>query len=324
MALDLLALVLLVAFAWRGARRGALASGLSLVALVAGYVAGWLAATRLGGDVAAMAGVPALLGAPLAGTLAFLAVSGAIGALGWLLRRGRDDAPSIPSRAGGALFGALRGSLVALLVGLLSVWFEAWQQAQPGNEIAAPAIETPLQAATRAAVTAGVEAALGDAPGATLAARTLAHPAESIAGLRALAATPEIAALAADRELWAYVEAGSYDAALAQPSFQRLQWNGERRRELAALGIVGEHSAGDPSLFALEARAALAQVGPRLRTLRNDPDLAALASDPQVAAMVERQDVVGLLLHPGFQRVVSNTLAAPPTPARRRHASLPP
>jgi len=318
MVLDLLALVLLVVFAWRGARRGALASGLSLVALVAGYVAAWLAATRLGGDFAAIAGVPPLLGAPLAGTIAFLAVSGAIGLLGWLLRRGRDDAPSIASRAGGAAFGALRGSLVALLIGLLSVWIEASQQV----EAATPVIDTPLRAATRAAVTAGVEAALGDAPGATLAARTLAHPGESIAGLRELAATPEISALAADRELWAYVEAGSYDAALAQPSFQRLQWNGERRRELAALGIVGEHSAGDPSLFALEARAAFAQIGPRLRTLRNDPDLAALASDPQVAAMVQSQNVVGLLMHPGFQRVVSNTLAAQPAESRRL-SSLP-
>jgi uncharacterized membrane protein required for colicin V production len=311
MALDVLALVLLAFFAWRGARRGALATGLSLFALVAGYAAAWLAATRGGDAAAALLGWPQLLAAPVAGTAAFAAVASAVGALSWLLRRSAVVAPSLASRIGGALFGVARGSLVVLALGLLSVWLDARQQLTRGG---AHATDTPLRAATRAAVTTGLGAALGDTPAAHVAANALARPAESFERLRAIGAAPEIAALAADAALWAYVEAGAYDAALAQPSFQRVQWNAALRGEIAAAGLVDEASAGDPALFALEARAALAAIGPRLRALRDDPDLARLATDPAVAEFVARNDVVGLLAHPGFQRVLARALAPPAGP----------
>lgn len=313
MALDLLALVLLVAFAWRGARRGALATGLSLFAIVAGYGAAWIAATRAGDLVAAQLGVPVLLGAPLAGTAAFVAVGLVIGLVSWLLRRGAEGKLGVASRVGGACFGVLRGSLVVLLIGLLSVWLDAWQRFSPGGDPSEPAATSPLRDATQLAVAAGVEAALGDAPGAGLAANALSRPGEAMEQLRTLAAKPEIAALTNDRELWSYVESGAYDAALAQSSFQRVQWNGELRRELAAAGVVDEIAAGDPAVFALEVRSALAAVGPRLRAVREDPELARLASDPAVADLLQRHDVVGLLAHPGFQRVLSRALAPEPS-----------
>jgi hypothetical protein len=207
-----------------------------------------------------------------------------------------------------------RGSVVVLLIGLLAVWIDAMQHALPGADPTAAAPTTPLRAVTEAAVEAGVAAALGDSPGAAVTAHALARPGEAIDQFRSLAAKPEITALADDPALWSYVESGAYDAALAQPSFQRLQWNADVRRELAALGVVDESAAGDPALFALEARAALAQVGPRLEALRRDPDLARLANDPAVADLVQRRDVVGLLAHPGFQRVLATALAAQPGP----------
>jgi uncharacterized membrane protein required for colicin V production len=314
MVLDLVALGLLLFFAWRGASRGALATGLSLVALVAGNIAAWWVATRYGDAAAEGLHMPLLLAAPVAGTLAFVAVWLAIAAISWAARRGSTEKPSPLSRVGGALFGVARGSVVVLLIGLLGVWVDALQRSLPGADPHAPASESPLRAATEAAVHAGVEAALGDAPGAGVAAHALARPAEAIEQFRVLAATPEITALADDRELCSYVEAGSYDAALAQPSFQRLQWNGDVRRELAAFGLVDESAAGDPAIFALEVRAAFAQVGPRLEALRKDPDLARLAADPAVADLVSRRDVVGLLAHPGFQKVLATALAPQPGP----------
>jgi uncharacterized membrane protein required for colicin V production len=312
--LDAVALGLLVTFAALGARRGALATGLSLVGIVAGYAAGWIAATRLGGVVSTALGVSPLLGAPIAGTAAFLFVLLDVAVVSWVLRRGLEGAPSAASRLGGALFGAARGSLVALAIGLLALWLDAFQQIGPEAQGEAPvaAVGTPLRAATRAAVAAGVEAALGaDAPGAELATHALTRPAETIERLRAIAETPEIAALTSDADFWAYVESGALGAALAQPSFQRLQWNAERRRELAAVGFVDDVAAGDPAIFALQLRGALEQVGPRLRALRHDPDLAALAQDPVVSDLVARRDVIGLLTHPGMQRVLERALADP-------------
>jgi membrane protein required for colicin V production len=312
MALDLLALGLLVVFAWLGARRGALATGLSLAGIVGGYAAAWWAATRLGATASEALGVTPLLGAPLAGSAAFGAVVLATGIVSWIARRRTRDVPATPaSRAGGALFGALRGGLVALAIGLLAIWLDASRMIGSGGATTPPT-DTPLRVVTRSAVEGGVAAALGDAPGADAAARALAHPGESIQALQSLVETPEVQALAQDAAFWSYVEAGALDAALAEPSFQRLQWNAERRRQLAALGLVEEFSAGDPALFALQMRGALAAIGPRLRALRNDPELAQLARDPAVADLLARRDWIGVLQHASFQRVLARALAPAP------------
>lgn len=308
MALDLLALVLLLVFAWLGARRGALASGLSLIGIVGGYAAAWGAATQLGAATSEALGVPPLLGPPLAGTVAFCAVSVVAGSVSWIARRrARDAVATSASRAGGALFGALRGGLVALAIGMLALWLDASRQIG-GGEALEP-LDTLLRVATRSAIEGGVAAALGDAPGARAAARVMAHPGEAIHGLQILVETPEIQALARDAGFWSYVEAGAVDAALAEPSFQRLQWNAERRRQIAALGLVADFSAGDPALFALQMREALTAIGPRLRALREDPELARLASDPAVAELLARRDWIGVLQHAGFQRVLARALA---------------
>jgi uncharacterized membrane protein required for colicin V production len=312
MWLDVLALLLLAIFAWLGARRGALATGLSLAGIVCGYAAAIFAATHLGGIAADLCGVSPFFGAPIAGTLAFAFVALDFAVVSFVLRRRSEGAPTVASRIGGACFGALRGSLLVLMIGVLALWIDAMPQLADRSASDEPAVETPLRSVARAAVTAGVETALGDTPGADLAAHALAQPGEAIEQLRALAATPEIAALAEDGEFWAYVEGGAVEAALAQPSFQRIQWNTKLRRKLAAVGVVDEVSAGDPAIFALEMRGALAKIGPRLRQVREDPDLARLANDPAVVDLVQRRDVVGLLANPGFQRVLTRALA--PTP----------
>jgi uncharacterized membrane protein required for colicin V production len=308
MALDLLALGLLLLFAWLGARRGALTTGLSLLGLVGGYAAAWWAAMQLGAAAADALAVTPLLGAPIAGSAAFAAVACATGLVSWIARRRmRDQAATPASRAGGALFGAARGALLALAIGMLGIWLDASRQIG-GGEAMQPAEDTPLRVVTRGAVEAGVAAALGDAPGADAAARALAHPGDAIQGLQALVETPEIQALARDAAFWSYVEAGAVDAAIAEPAFQRLQWNAERRRQLASLGLVADFAAGDPALFALQMRAALAAIGPRLRAVREDPELARLASDPAVADLLARGDWIGVLRHAGIQRVLARAL----------------
>src|SRR4029450_8798974 len=98
MVLDLVALGLLLFFAWRGASRGALATGLSLVALVAGNIAAWWVATPDGDAPAEGLHMPLLLAAPVAGTLAFVAVWLAIAAISWAARRGSTEKAGRGSR----------------------------------------------------------------------------------------------------------------------------------------------------------------------------------------------------------------------------------
>ena len=49
-------------------------------------------------------------------------------------------------------------------------------------------------------------------------------------------------------------------------------------------------------------------MGPRIRGLRNDPELRALLQDPEVAAMLQAGDHMALVMHPGFQSVVTRVL----------------
>ena len=56
-------------------------------------------------------------------------------------------------------------------------------------------------------------------------------------------------------------------------------------------------------------RTSLAQVGPRIHAIRNDPALAELAQDPEVQNALKSGDGVSLLLaHPEFRRLVDRAL----------------
>lgn len=308
---DLAALGLLALFAALGARRGALASVMALAGLVGGYGAGAAAAATLGGAAATLLGVAAPLGAAAAGAAGFLVVALGLAVAGSRLRRARREAAPAPGDVLlGALFGTARGALVVLAVGLAALWSDA------ARTLAAPApvaeTTTPLRTATTAVLEAGAQAALGaERPEARMAARLVADPARTLRRLHDLLEHPAVAALASDREFWALVESGRAEIAVATPGFRRIAGDPELRSELAALGVVDRAAAADPRLFRIDARAALAEVGPRLRRLREDPELQALASDPTVAALAQRGDVLGLLQHPGFQRLLARALDAP-------------
>jgi uncharacterized membrane protein required for colicin V production len=316
---DLLALIVLAVFVVVGARRGALASGLSLVALLGSYAAAILAASRLGPLAAESLGVAPPLGMIAAGTAGLVAAALLFSIVSFALRRAEasrrgDGARGALDHTFGALFGAGRGALLVLLLGVLALWLDAARMM--GEPASMPAPEpTPLRVVAGAAVEAGVASALGgsDAPGAAVAARIAARPAEALGSLRRVIEHPHVVALIEDQDFFADVEEGSVDFALARPSFRRLSADVELRHELAAAGVIDEASARDPSLFRMQARSVLAELGPRLRALRDDPDLRRLSSDPEVSALLQRGDVVGLLFHPGFQRVVSRALGAAPT-----------
>ncbi|MDJ0869588.1 MAG: CvpA family protein [Myxococcota bacterium] len=317
MLFDALAVAILLVFAGLGARRGTLGSGMTLLSLVGAYAAGVGAALRSGPALAEATGLQPPLAGALAGSAGFLAGFGLFALIGWGVRRwerarlagGRRSAAD---RIGGALLGAARGSLVVVLIGILALWIDAFRSFQAdGGEAELANANTPLRVVTRAVVQAGAEAALADAgPGGTLAAHVLARPAETLGGMRSLMEHPRVTALAQDRLFWTYVEHGSLDAALNRRSFNEILRDPQLRSELVALGMVDAASGGDPMLFRREARSVLAEVGPRVRSLRTDPELQQLARDPAIADALERGDLFALMRHPGFQRVVSRALAS--------------
>jgi uncharacterized membrane protein required for colicin V production len=311
--LDLLALAVLALFVALGAARGALASGVALLALGAGYATGVLAAATLGPFFVAVFGVPSLLAPAIAGSAgfagAFLACSLAGSLLGRRERALRGRAPRAAfDRLGGAAFGAVRGALVVLLLGWLAQWVDALGQVE---QAARPSFAegSRVGALSQGAVEAGARAALGgEHAGARAAARLLARPAQTLPELQSVLEHPKLDELANDGVFWSLVEAGDVDRALDRLAFVQLAHDRRLRARLAALGLLDEAAAQSPAGFRREAKSVLEAVGPRLRRLHEDPELHRLAEDPEIVRLLERGEVLGLLRHPGFQRVVTRVL----------------
>lgn len=318
MTADLVALGLLAICALLGAWRGAWASATALAALAAGYAAALAGALALGPSAAAAFGIPALLAGAAAGTGAFLVAALAVGLAGRTLRRAADrrrgEAARSPLDRGlGALFGAARGAVPVLLLGIAAIWLDAARELAEPVPVAKVTPDTPLRALTRSALEQVAGAVAGDetSPGGALASRVLSHPAESLSALRRVAEHPVLAALADDREFWSEIEAGRPDFALARPSFQALAWDAALRQDLAAAGAIDPAAAGDAARFRAAVRPILMELAPRLAALRRDPELLALSGDPTLADALARRDVLALLAHPAFQRVVSRALSPP-------------
>ncbi len=314
MSLDLLALIVLAVFMTLGAFRGGLAGGIALLALGLGYAAAVVAAT--GPLVGWMSdrGVPGLLAAPAAGSVAFVSVYVGVAIVGMILqrieksRRG-DDPRSAADRVTGATFGAMRGMLIVLLLSILASWLDAarelgvWEPAVP-----VPSTQDSLVAgASGQVVETVVGAAVGDVDSTAgkVMARIASNPGPALKGLQEVLDDPGFQALQKDRFFWTLVENGASDRALNSTSFYTITHDDELRRRMADLGLVSESAAADTDVFRADVAEMLDAVGPRLKGVRNDPELQRLAEDPEVIALLESGDTIGLLTHPGIQRLVS-------------------
>jgi uncharacterized membrane protein required for colicin V production len=314
MALDLLLLALVGVAAGFGAARGALASAVGLGALLGAYAAALLAAPSLGPGLAAASGLPPVLGAPVAGILAFALAHVLLRLLGRWLRRvearrvGLDR--SALDRIGGAILGALRGGLTAALLAWLALLADGLRVSGMAPSLP-PLGHSAAASLTGSAVEAGALAALGEDPAGRVAARLAGRPAETLAELDAVLADPRVVALREDALFWSEVEHGETDVALHRASFVRLARDTALRRRLHGLGVVDERAAEDPAAFRDAMAEVLAELGPRLRALREDPDLERLLQDPEAVAMARSGNHLGLVSDPRVRAIAARAVARP-------------
>lgn len=315
MLLDSIALGIFLLFVAIGAWRGTLASGSGLVSLAIAYAAAVLSASSFGPDVAHATGLPALFAPALAGCLAFVAtyaVCGSISALlQWRERKRRDGYPrSWRDRFGGAFFGALRGGLVVLLLTLLVGWLDAARDlgVLQGLDATPETEDSRVSRLTGSVVETAVESAMAgeeEAPAARVVARMVAHPQTSLGSFQALVEDDRFRRLQQDELFWTLVEHGAGDRAINQSSFYAVVNDPEMRQRIAGLGLVSEEAAADPQLFRAVMATMLSELGPRLKSLRDDPELYELARDPEIVDALESGNTFALLTHPGVQRVVA-------------------
>lgn len=314
MWLNALALVLLTIFMVLGAVRGGFRAGMGLLALAVGYALAIFAAAAAAPTVAGITGVSELMAIPLAGSLLFLVGYSTIAILGLVLRRrGIGEGPSSArDRFFGAIFGGVRGLLVVLLVAILAHWVDALRVI--GQEPPLPPVGDSLAGRVSAdVVEAGLGAALSDAGAAgRVAARIAARPAASLGDMQAVIDDPVVTGLREDPLFWTFVEHENVDGALNLRVARRLIDDAGLRQRLAGLGLVSEDAVTDPNVFRDELGSVLAEVGPRVRSLREDPELQELMQDPEVVAMVQSGDTLGLLAHRRFRALVQRAAATQP------------
>jgi hypothetical protein len=77
------------------------------------------------------------------------------------------------------------------------------------------------------------------------------------------------------------------------------------------VGVVSEAAVDDEQAFQQRFGEVLAEVGPRVKGLANDPEIARLAQDPEVMSMLESGDTLGLFRHEGIQRLASKVSTQP-------------
>ncbi len=313
MLFDLIALVILAVFVAVGAFRGTLAGFLRVATVGLAYVSSFLAATKLGVVVAVLTGFSHLGAAALlgSGVFFFVYVAGSVISM-LLIRAEHDRRADVPrgayDRFGGACFGALQAGLAILLLAVFGSVLDAAYRA--GVPQGVDQSGSYLIASTRRVVAHGVGAALGDGPGSKLAVRLIADPGQVLVSAQQLLASPRFAKLQQDALFWDMATSGelSIDAALNRRSFLELMYDDSTRAQAADLGLVPEEARQDPNAFRAAMRTSLAQAGPRIRAIRNDPALAELAQDPDVQNALKSGDGVSLLSHPEFRKLVDRAM----------------
>jgi hypothetical protein len=303
MWLDLAILALIAFLAGFGARSGAALAGLRLAALPLAYAGALGAAWAFGPALGRELGWSETAGALGAGSAGFLLAQLLISAGTRALRRETSHPPA--SQALGAVFGALRGALFALPV----LWLAGLAE---GARVSGVRPELPdlsgahLPALGGDVLGAGARQVVDtDTAGGRFALGMMARPTETIAALQKVVQDPRVIALQRDGQFWHDVERGAVPAALARPSARALVGDRRFRAQAAEIGAVSPEAGKDPRLFQTELALALAELGPRLRSVKEDPALSELLDDPEVRASLQSGNTLALLGDPRFRALVS-------------------
>jgi hypothetical protein len=159
---------------------------------------------------------------------------------------------------------------------------------------------------TQKVVEKAVHAAIdGDDPARDVVARLASKPASAVKSLQSILADRRIEALQRDRFFWTLIENGAYERAMNRRSFHDIARSDDMRRKFADVGVVGDEAAADADVFKASFAEVLAQVGPKLKGLVNDPEMEQLATDPEILALLEAGDTLGLVRNEKIQKLVA-------------------
>ena len=304
MWVDGLVLVLIGLLTWFGARRGAAVAGVQLVGLPLAYGGAFGGAFAFGPALARELGWSDIAGTVAAGSAGLLVVQLGVSALTRVLKKPREEVPAA-SAAFGAVCGALRGAFFALPL----LWLAGFAE---GARVTGVRPEIPdmsgamLPALSNGMLGAGAEQLLDTRePGGRVAVHLVKQPAATLEAFQGVVSDPRVVTLQRDGAFWRDVERGAVNAALAKPAARALVNDRRFRTRLRDVGVVSAEAVKDARQFESELALALAEIGPRLEAVRNDPALEELLADPEVRASLQSGNTLALLRDPRFRALVS-------------------
>lgn len=305
MALDVLVIAFLFAYAWLGAHRGGPESAVRLGGLAFAYAASAAAGFAGGGAAAGALGISSGVGTVLGGLLGFATAQVLVEIVA---RRTRADAvePSDASRVLGSALGLARAALLLVPVLWLAGFAESLRAGGYDKTGSLPDFSGSRAAGTgqaAAAAAAGGLAASEDRS-TRVTARFMAQPGESMSALAAVTASPHLRVLQSDGAFWNDLASGNVQGALARPTFVDLARDAELRGQLAELGLVAPSSAIDAQQFRDELAVVMADLAPRIAELKNDPGLEELLADEKVRELAQSGDTLALLADPRVREIV--------------------
>jgi len=306
MAFDALVIACVFVFAWLGAHRGALESGIRLGGLALAYVFSLVAAAFGGALLAATTGLSGGVAVLVAGVIGFV-VAQALVELAARSVRVPGDELSDGSRIGGSAIGIARAGLLLLPV----LWLGGFTESLRANGLdaagALPDLSSSRAAGTgqaaAGALAAGVVGEGGDL-GSRVTTKFIAQPGEAISSAVAITADPRIKVLQSDFSFWGDLADGNVDAALARPTFRDLVGDAALRQRFADLGLVPAAAAVDSQMFHAELAGVMREIAPRLAELKQDPEFQALLADETLREHARSGDTVALLSDPRLRAVV--------------------
>ena len=313
MVLDLIfASILFVMFA-AGAWRGAVVSGSGLFGLICGYAGGIFGATMGSTWVAQTLVVSPLVAPAVAGTIGFVVFWLAASSLAdivvaWDRERVEGMGRSLFDRWLGGFFGLARGGLIVVLLAVLASWLDAARDlgAIAGLSAMPEAENSILTEATGSLVEAAVSTALADAgPAGEVAARLTAHPGQALGSVQAILEDERMNQMLEDRLFWTLISNESIDYAMNRTAIRSIVNDPVMRGHFADVGLVAEEAREDVDEFRETMAGVLAEVGPKIKRLHDDPAIKALASDAEIMALVEAGNTFALMSHPRIREIVN-------------------
>ncbi len=313
MILDLIFGLVLLAMFGLGAWRGSVVSGSGLLSLVCGYAGGIFAASAGGDWVAGTLVVSPLVAPAIAGTIGFvvawlLVSSAADVAVAWDRGRVELAGRTLFDRGMGGFFGLARGGLIVVLLAVLVSWLDAARDIGALSGLAAvPDAESSVFAEVAGGIVeTAVSSALADAgPAGEVAARLTANPGQALGSMQAILEDERMNGLFEDQLFWTLISNDSVDYAMNRNAIRSIVNDPEMRGRFADLGLVEEPAREDVDLFRDTMAGVLAEVGPKIQRLRNDPEIKQLATDPEIMALVEGGNTFALMNHPRIRSIVS-------------------